>query len=97
MWGELSAAMLPATEPLFAETARLLTRKRELFEAQGMDSITEIHRINDRLAELRNEAAQNFPLSAREVTDLLNKLRDHVLSIQRVEANAIMTLRTYLE
>lgn len=95
-WGELADALLPNGIPEFSEAKQLANRKRKLFDQKGLDPAREITEINAQLAELRARMDTEFPLDAGEVHDLLHRLRDHVLNIQRTEANAIATLELYL-
>ena len=96
LWSELSEAFLPDSVPLFKEAKRLMTRKRALFEKQGMASIDETQTINTQLDAIRLVVGKEFPLSKGEVMDLLTALCDRILAIHDVEAQAVRELQALI-
>jgi hypothetical protein len=94
-WGQLSAALLPESIPLFKETSQLAGRKRMLFEQQGTAANDEIRLIDARLAEINAYVAEAFPLSSAEVADLLADLRERVLAIHALESAAVDALERF--
>jgi hypothetical protein len=91
-WGQLAAALLPDSIPLFRETRLLHERKRTLFEQQGRAANDEITLIDARLGEIRAYIAELFPLSAADVAALLEDLQERVLAIHQIEAGAVAEL-----
>jgi hypothetical protein len=93
VWGEVADAHLPSSEPLFAEAKELTTRRVDLFESKGTEAAGEIQQIKQRLNEIASEASGNFPLSFQDSRALLNGLRQRVLQLRDVEADATGALQ----
>ncbi len=94
VWGEVADAHLPSSAPLFAEAKELTVRRMDLFETKGTDAAGEILRIKQRLTEISTEASANFPLSFQDSRSLLNDLRQRVLQLREVEAEATQSLQS---
>ena len=92
-WDTLSKALLPAEVKLFGETRQLLLRKHRLFLDQGNAALPEIHRINARLAAIKEEVAADFPLSASDVVAFQAQLAEEVRAIHAIEQAALTQLR----
>lgn len=93
LWHGLSTALLPNSAPLLKETRQLAAKQRSLFERKGLAAGGEISAIQERLAEIRAEISEAFPLSAAEVQGLLLALRERVLAIHACESEAIAALQ----
>jgi len=97
LWHELGEALLPSSVSVFKETKKLSTKKRTLFEKKGMGASGEIGTINTRLAEIRSQVAEDFPLGASEVQTLLADLRNRVLAIHAAEEQAVGALQALVD
>ncbi len=91
-WHTLGDQILPATVPLLAEAADLLTRKRTVFIQQGADAMAAIKDINTRLTTMRKEAAKKFPLTDAEVTAFQEGLAQQLQTIITIERDAVNCL-----
>jgi len=61
-----------------------------------MAASDEIGTINSRLAEIKLQVAEAFPLSESGVQDLLADLHDRVLAIHQVEQKAVTELESLI-
>lgn len=95
-WGELSAALLPETVPLLAETRQLMQRERQLFAEQGGASLPERQQITARRQTLQREWNGRAALDAAETVALCESLRERVLAVHDAEQIALSTLRDAL-
>lgn len=93
-WAEVADAHLPSSIPVFAEAKDLAFRRRKLFETKGPGANGEITKIRDRLAECEKEAGENFPLSFQDSRVLFNDLRQRILKLRDVEAEAAKVLES---
>jgi hypothetical protein len=93
-WLALSEALLPSDVPLFKECRDLLIKKRDLFVRNGEGALGEINLINQRLEEMRSDAAKKFPMSPREVAEFRAGLADQVENIREIEEVAIDDLQS---
>jgi hypothetical protein len=89
-WSALANAALPDDVPAFAEAKRLLAEKAELFFGGGAPD--EIGAIWKRLGELREAAAEAFPLAEPECDALKEDLSRRVLAIYEEEKGAFEEL-----
>lgn len=92
-WQALGNALLPDDVAPFAEARTLTVRKSQLFLEQGGAALTEIHQINERLATLREEIIQNFPLDAAGVQTLQEGIAAQLQQIHDIELVAVNHLR----
>lgn len=95
-WQALAAILLPDAVAPFGETRHLIKRKAHLFRTQGQAALPEIHQINTRLTVLRAQMATAFPLSPAQVTAHCQAIAEQLLTIRRLEAQAIADLRTIM-
>jgi hypothetical protein len=96
-WNEFAVALLPEEVPLLKETRELMLEKHHLFLDQGNQSLSKVHEINERLAEIKSLVSDDFPLSEMETIDLRADLRDRVLKILDIERDAISELSRILD
>ena len=92
-WDKLVKIALPDDVPLLGETRRLHAERRDLFIGQGNASQARRKEINARLAEMKGEAEQDFPLSQSEVETLRSNLAGQVQTIHNIEHEAITALQ----
>ena len=92
-WAELGPILLPADVPLLGEMRQLMEREHSLFLQQGNDSLAERQQIHARMEAIKEEAAANFPLNDREITDLTGSIAAHVLKIHDIEQTAVTALQ----
>lgn len=92
-WSQLSRALLPDAVPAFKETRELMMRSHHQFLERGGGAINEIRRANQRLGELKDELATDFPLDEHEVIAMREAIRDRVLAIKGTERTAIEILK----
>jgi hypothetical protein len=97
LWQGIAESALRNEVPLFTEVKELLARRDSLFLEQGDGSTAERLEMSGRLAALREQAEADFPLSQREVDDLLSELREQVIALHDAEARAVNMLQTAVE
>lgn len=93
MWRELAEVHLPESVPLFKQTRTLMRRDYDLFMNQGAASIGERRDISAELRGLREQAANDFPLSEDDCASLRDDLHDRIMAISSHERGAIDMLR----
>lgn len=96
-WSELSVALLPDDVPAFRETRELMRQRRELFREQGDASRAAAETINQRLKEIRQQVAADFPLNAAQVVAFRQNLSRHILTIHDLEKDAIDLLQSAMK
>jgi hypothetical protein len=69
-WEALSQALLPDEAPLLGETRRLILERHRLFLDRGSDALEDLRALDARLAVLKQQAADDFPLDAAGVAAL---------------------------
>lgn len=92
-WAILGATLLPASIAPFAEARHLLEQKHDLFLAQGGAALAEIRGINGRLAQIRTDMENNFPLDTAGIIALRAQIAEQVLVIRGVEETAVEALK----
>lgn len=92
-WDSLSAALLPDDVPLLGETRRLLMHRHALFTEQGSAALEEIRALDTRLAEIKSQATEDFPLDHAGVVALRERISQHVMRIHDIEKEAIEALQ----
>lgn len=92
-WDNLATALLPDEVPLFKETRELMLDKHQLFLNKGNAALQEIHQMNNRLDEIKNQVSEQFPLNIAEAAELNSSVRDKVLEIHDIEIKAIKNLQ----
>lgn len=91
-WDELGCALLPDNVPALGETRRLMLQRHHAFLAHGGAALPEMLQVDMRLAALRQGMTTDFPLSDTAVQELCAAVRDHVLQIRGLEAEAVAEL-----
>lgn len=92
-WQALGTALLPDEVPPFQEARALMVRKSKLFMEEGGAALEQIQEINARLAALRDEMEENFPLDEAGVVALRENIAEHLLRIHDIEVTAVEQLR----
>lgn len=92
-WNELAGALVPAGDSILNEAHALLLRRHALFRDEGDAALEQIRATDTRLAQIRAEAAADFPLSGAEVTALQHELAARVLAIHDLERKAVRLLQ----
>jgi hypothetical protein len=92
-WDELSAALLPDEVSLLRDTRQLLLRRQKLFRQQGSAALEEIHTIDARLAEIKAQVAEEFPLDNAGVIALRERISQQVMRIHDIEKQAVEALQ----
>lgn len=95
-WGELTAALLPESVPLLAETRRLMQREGQLFVEQGGASLAERQQLSARRESLRRQWNDGAALDEAETAALCESLRERVLAVHAAEQTALAALRDAL-
>lgn len=85
-WTELADVALPDKVPLFRIAKKLLTRKAELINSGGSED--EVRAIWRELDQLAAQAAEKFPLSAADASELRQSLKKHVVTLYDDEVAA---------
>jgi hypothetical protein len=94
MWTELADAHLPASVPQFEEIRRLAIERMELFQARGMEALSEIVERKERIDRIADEMRQQFPLDANDSKILLSELRQRILRLREHEAECVRLLES---
>jgi hypothetical protein len=92
-WHDLGLALLPDDVPLLQGTRQLMLQNHQLFLEKGNKSLAEREEINGRLAAIKAQIADNFPLNESEVQALQQNIRGHILTIHDIEKEAITALQ----
>lgn len=95
-WNELIEIALPNKVKAFKELRQLRTRRWELFVEQGQAGFKERLKINARLRELRDAAAEDFPMTEDEVVDMRQQMSEQVLKIHDLESQAVEAMKKAL-
>lgn len=92
-WEHLGRALLPDDVPLLQEARTLMVRRHGLFVDEGNAALEDIRDIDRRLAELRGDAEEAFPLDEAGSTALRQRIAERVMAIHDVEREAVMLLQ----
>lgn len=92
-WTAFGQALLPDSVPVFKEARELLIKQRELFLETGVEHLTELKAMQERLSAIKSSMAADFPLSEADVEALMQDLRSHLLQIHDVELKAVQALQ----
>jgi hypothetical protein len=92
-WAKLSMTLLPDTVPSFKESRMLMMQSHHQFLERGGGAINEIRRANQRLGELKEALATDFPIDEHEVIVMRETIRDKVIAILDIERAAIEILK----
>lgn len=92
-WEALNRALLPDDVAMFQETRQLMLRRRDLFLNEGNGALAEIKEIDGRLRDLRQAAAESFPLSQEQVVAQRQDIAERVVHIHDVEYEAVTSLQ----
>lgn len=94
-WNELANALLPDNTPLLQETRELMWARYQHFLNHGYDPAA-MAATQTRLAAIKTEIIEAFPLTPAEVAALHTELAEHVQKIHDLELVAITTLRAVM-
>lgn len=90
------ADLAASHEGILRETHDLLLERHRLFVTFGDTQLDRQRAIDVRLAEIRERAGAEFPLSDAEVCALLEAIAQQLGEIQSIETNAVGALQTAL-
>jgi hypothetical protein len=93
LWSAMSAAALPNSVPLLRRTRQLLTLKSELFEEQGGDALPAMLEVNEQIAEIKQQMAEEFTQRPNMARGILADLRHHIQGVYQAEEQAVMALK----
>lgn len=96
-WAQLAKACLPDEHPRLAEARQLLEKRHTLFIKQGNESLDERKKINAKIEQLREQAAEDFSLSDEEVVDLRDSMAEIIWQIRNTEKRAVESMQAALE
>lgn len=92
-WQSLGEALLPDSVRQLRDARRLLDQRRSTFIEKGGRGFAQLKRIDTRLNDLRSRMADDFPLDASQVADLLTSLAEQVRAVGERERVAVEVLR----
>lgn len=92
-WERLSTALLPDETPLLGEMRRLLLERHRVFLKQEDGALERMREIDARLAEIRVQAAEDFPLDAAGVDAFRQNLAAHARRVLDIEIEAVAALQ----
>ncbi len=78
--------------PLLRRTRQLLTLKAELFEEQGGDALPAMLEVNEEIAGIKREMAEEFAQRPNMARGILADLRRHVEGVYQAEEQAAKAL-----
>jgi hypothetical protein len=90
-------ALLPDEVPVFKETREIMLDKHQLFLNKGNAALQDIHQMNHRLEEIKNQVSEQFPLNSAEAAELKASVRDKVLEVHDIEFEAVKDLQKAME
>ena len=93
-WDELSSMLLPEGALMLGETRRLMLQKHRRFLEQGSPALEEMRTIDTRLAEIKAQVTEEFPLTDGEARALREALSQQVMRIHDIEAKAVEALQS---
>lgn len=93
LWLALANALLPEDVPLLGQSKELIQKKHDLFITQGEAALAEIEEIHLRLQNLLALSESAFTLSSAQAADLRANVRDILVKIKSVEAEAVEILQ----
>ncbi len=94
-WNDLAQTLLPDTVPLLREAREVIWNSYQGFLNQGADPQRSQQR-HARLRAIKEQASNDFPLNAAEVSDLRQNIAEHVQKIQDIELAAVTQLRALM-
>ncbi|HEX5809609.1 MAG TPA: BtrH N-terminal domain-containing protein [Anaerolineales bacterium] len=92
-WLAFADALLPSEIPLLGESKQLIQEKHELFIGGGEAALAEIQEINSRLKQILSRSESEFHLSEAQAAAFRENLRDILLTISKVERQAVDLLQ----
>lgn len=95
-WSDLAAAALPQGVPMFKKAVALFESRHELLADAGESNVEAVRASWARLAALKAQARDCFPLSEKQVSDLLTDLQSRVFRLYEHEVQALEELRRIL-
>ncbi|WP_372367182.1 BtrH N-terminal domain-containing protein [Candidatus Uabimicrobium sp. HlEnr_7] len=93
MWKSLAFSLLPDEVEIFRETRCLLLNKHTLFRKQGQKALLKIQEMDCKLANIKKEIKNHFPLRKKEVEMMLQELKNKILTIHDIEKSAVLNLQ----
>jgi hypothetical protein len=95
-WDELATALLPEEAPLLRETRELILAKHHRFLDNGNAALAEIHQINDRLAEIKAQMGEDFPLNSSQISALRETIAEKIMAVHDIEFKAFQELQAVI-
>jgi hypothetical protein len=95
-WDDLATALLPEEVLLLKETRDLMLRKHHLFLEKGSSALDEIHQIGRRLAEIKQQVSEEFPLNSSQASDLRESIANKITVVNDIESDAIQDLKAIM-
>jgi len=92
-WDELSTALLPDDVAELAETRQLMLRRHRLFLEQGSAALDDIQQVTARLAEIKAQVSESFPMDDAGVIAMREDISRHVMRIHDIEMEAVEQLQ----
>jgi hypothetical protein len=92
-WNELANSLLPDEVPLFKETRLLMLSKHQLFLEKGNSALDDIHQIDDRLAEIKTQLSEDFPLTDSQTGEQKEAIAAYIMAVHDIEFEAIQELK----
>lgn len=92
LWRELGRRLLPGDVPLLSEARELLAARHKTFREQGNAAIEELHRIDERLEELKARAVAELS-DDRLAGRIREEAADAVAAIRDAEQEGVERLR----
>lgn len=92
-WSDLAIAALPQSVPMFKKAVQTFELRHELLAEAGESNIESVRASWARLSELKAESKECFPISEKQVSDLLKDLQARVYRIHEREVAALAEMR----
>jgi hypothetical protein len=92
-WDQLSTALLPDETAPLGEARRLLLQRHHLFLEQDSEALEGMRQVDARLAEIKAQVSEDFPLDAAGVIAFRQNLAGHIQCVHDIEVDAVKALQ----
>ncbi len=90
VWSEIATLALPDSWPSLAKVRKLCFEKNRLFEEQKQDALTEMLRIEEKMASFMNTIEKE--METKDISGLLGKLQNKINKLYIAEEEAFRTM-----
>ncbi|HKZ55069.1 MAG TPA: DUF4872 domain-containing protein [Anaerolineales bacterium] len=95
-WSALASSALPDEIPDLLQAKQLLGQRAQIYMQRGAGAAQDLREINRRFLELRQDAAEHFPLGQAASEELRRRLKTQITELYEGEQAALKELRAIL-